>query len=160
MKRLFSAIVLCGLTGCYTYVTVESAVPDTGRDVRVYLSPSQDVDVGGITVRDVTSVEGILYEATSDTLAVWSQWFYSLGGSRYYANGHIHVVPRQNVPRLEVRQLHVQRTIVATALALFAGAGVFTFTADIGGSEGGEPGSGDRQQRIARPIPIGILRAR
>ncbi len=154
MKRLFSAIVLWGLSGCFTYVPVESAVPEPGQEVRVHLSPSLDVDVGAVIVRDVTMMEGALYRVTSDTLAVWTQWIHSLGGSRYYANGQVHVMDRKNVPRLEVRQLHAGRTILATVLTLGVGAGVFAFTADLGAEGGGEGGGGSTEQRIVAAIPL------
>jgi hypothetical protein len=149
--------MLWSLTGCFVHVPVESQAPDpdVGREVRVFLSEPLDLDAGSVTINGVTLVEGYLYERTPDTLAIWAKWLRSQAGARYYANGQVHFMDRQNVSVFEVRQLHRVRTAAALIGVLGAGAGIFAFTADLGGGgDAGDPPHGDTQQRITAPIPL------
>jgi hypothetical protein len=157
MNRLLLMAMLWSLTGCYVHVPVESQAPDpeVGREVRVFLSEPLDLDAGSVIIQGVTQVDGMLYDRTPDTLAVWAKWLRSQAGSRYYANGQVHFMDRQNVSVFEVRQLHAPRTVAALVGVLGVGAGVFAFTADLGGGgASGDPPHSDTQQRITAPIPL------
>ncbi len=154
MERLFVIAVLFTGTGCYTYVPANGTIPDMGREVRVRLAPSQSIDMGRLTVQDVTQVDGTVYRSTADTVAIWSQWFHTGRRERFYANGHIHVLRSEQAADLEVRKLHVARTAVATAAVIAAGTAVFAFTADLGGGGITEPGDGDTQGSLIGVIPI------
>ena len=154
LKHLFVLALLCSIAGCYTYVPVEGPFPDRGREVRVLLSPTQDIDLGPITVRDVARVDGTVYRATPDTLAISSQWFHTQLRQRHYTNGHIHVLLRNQAADVEVRKFHIGFTVLATAAIIAAGTAVFAFTTDLGGGGIGEPGDGDTQGSIVGVIPI------
>ncbi len=157
MNKLLLAAMLWSLTGCYVHVPVESQAPDpdVGREVRVGLSEPLDLDAGSVTIHGVTLVEGYLYERTPDTLAIWAKWLRSQGGARFYANGQVHFMDRQNVSVFEVRRLHKVRTVAALVAVLGAGAGVFAFTADLGGGDSsGETPHGETQQRITPPTAM------
>ena len=142
-------------TGCYTFVPVDDVVPDAGTEVRLALSPVQDFDVGAITIRDVNRMEGLVYQTNGDTIAVWTDWLYSLSGNRYYANGEIHSVERTAVPRLYVRRLNAPFTVGLLVGTAAVGTGLWFFATDVGSSSGGPPGPGGDTQSMVRP---GILK--
>ncbi len=154
MKNVCVLSLICSLTACFTYVPVGTTFPELGQDVRVHLSPTQAIDLGSITVQDVTRVDGTVYSMDGDSLAIWSQWFRTRSADRHFANGHIHVVPRTQASNLEVRRLHVARTVLATAGVIAAGTAVFAFTADLGGGGIAENGNGGTQTSLAGLIPI------
>jgi hypothetical protein len=159
MKRLLSVALMGSTFACYSYAPVgEAAVPETGKEVRAHLSPARDFPVGELTVRDVTEVEGTVFRATSDTLALWTEWLHSQLGNRFGTNGNVYYVPRSQVPRLEVRRLHPAKTIVALGIVVGAGLSVFTFAADIGGGGIGDRPPPPAADRVGLPIGVGVSR--
>ena len=71
MRGLLSVSLLFCLNGCFVYEPVGNATPDPGQEIRAHLYP-RDFDIGSVTVRDVTRVDGIVYDVMPDTVAVWS----------------------------------------------------------------------------------------
>jgi hypothetical protein len=142
MKTLALALAVSTSLGCYTYRPLGEAVPEPGEEVRAHLTPTQSFDIGEITIDGVSRIEGTVYRASSDTLAVWGQWLYSQFGARYDPRGAVFFVDRGMVPMVETRRLQPARTVVAVAIGLGIGYGLFNFIADPGSSSTGETGTG------------------
>lgn len=139
-------------SGCYVYTSAPEPEIPSGTEVRAQLSPAQDFPMGEIVVRDVTGVEGVVFNATSDTLALWSQWLRTAVGSRFGTDGSVLYLERTAVPTVERRTLHPARTVVALAITVGVGAGVFSFLADPGGDEVTDPRTDPIGIRVVAPI--------
>ncbi len=152
MRRTTASVLLLALSGCYLYAPVGEAVPERGSEVKARLAPTQDLDLGEITVRDVDEVEGVVYRATPDSLAVSSTWLHSRAGARFGTNGAIFYFERGSVDDVQVRRLHAARSVVAVAAFLSIGAGLFNFIASPGGDQSGEPPKGPVDAMLLAPI--------
>ena len=123
--KALMALSFLAIGGCYTYVPVNGEPPPSGKEVRAHIRPARDFGVGQIIVKDVTRIEGIMYIHTSDTIAVWSNWFYTAFGTRFFGSNAVVYIPRSEIPQLDVRKLHPARTVVALGIGGVLGFGFF-----------------------------------
>lgn len=85
--------------------------PKAGSEIRVQMSPPADFQVGEVTIHDVSAVEGNVYQANGDTVALWSQWLHSRVG-KYGGGGAVLFIPRSAMRVLEERRLDAPKTAV------------------------------------------------
>ena len=135
-RKALAVLFFLVLGGCYTYVRVDGYPPPAGKEVRAHLRPARDFGVGEIMVRDVTRIEGVMWTATADTIAVWGTWFHTALGTRFAADNAVLYLPRSGSPQLEVRKLHPARTVVVLGLLGVLGTGFVNFLVNPGGDEG------------------------
>ena len=121
--RALITLSFLALSGCYTYVPVNGDLPPSGKEVRAHLRPARSFAVGEITVENVTRVDGIMYIRTADTIGVWSNWFYTAMGTRFFGSRAVVYIPRSEIPQLDVRKLHAARTVGALAVGAVLGVG-------------------------------------
>ena len=140
MRSLVSVALLLPLSACYEYVPIGSAVPESGKEVRAHLSPARDFDVGTITVHDVARIDGIVYETTDSSVAVWTSWVYSAYGNRFDSRRAVYYLPRDQVASLEVRRLQPARS----AIGIGVGIGLTAAFLNLLTNPGGNPGSGGK----------------
>ena len=152
MKSLSSVVWLFSFGACYVYVPVENGAPDPGSEIRAHLSPTQDFDVGTVTVHDVARVDGIVYGVAGDSVAVWSSWLYSTYGTRFDTRRAVYYLPREQVATLEQRRLQPLRSVVAVGIGVGIMTSLFSFSTDGGAGRGtgGRPGPIDA--RSAGPL--------
>ena len=129
------AISFLTLGGCYVYVPVDGELPPSGKEVQAHLQPARDFAVGQVVVRDVTRIEGIMYIGGADTIAVWSNWFHTAFGTRFLGSNAVVYIPRSDIPQLDVRKVHPQRTVVALGVGAVVGVTVVNFLANVGGEQ-------------------------
>ena len=156
--RLTLALVVT-TAACYQYFTVPEAVPlpEPGTDVRAQLSPPQSLNLGTMTIHEVSTVEGDVYRSLGDTIALFSRMLRTSYGYRHHTDGAVFYFDRGQFRRLEKRRMEPVKTAIAAGIA---GVGVFVVyevAMRYGGGSGdqGPPGGGDRTQ-ISVPIPFGI----
>ena len=135
-SKTLIALSILALSGCYTYVPVNGDPPPSGKEVRAYLRPARSFGVGEITVQDVTRVEGIMYISAADTIAVWSNWFYTAMGTRFFGSNAVVYIPRTEIPQFEVRKLHPVRTVGALGVATVLGVGFFNLLSNPTAEQG------------------------
>ncbi|MCH7489980.1 MAG: hypothetical protein IID05_04720 [Gemmatimonadetes bacterium] len=152
MRSVLSLALVFSVNACYVYVPVGDTMPAPGKEIRAYLSPHQDIDVGRVTVRDVERIDGIVYTSSGDTLAVFSNWLHQTFGRRFDSRRAVYYLTRDELGMLEERRIHPLRSLVSVALGVGAFASVFTFVADAGGGPGSGDGRTDTQQRLSRPF--------
>lgn len=152
MRSLLSVALLFSISGCYVYVPVSDSMPKAGKEVRAHLSPQRDFDIGSVTVRDVTRLDGILYSSSSDSIAIFSEWLHQTFGRRFNSRRAVYYLSRDAIGGLEERQFHPMRSAVAVALGVTTFASVFTFIADPGGNAGDQTNEGGVASRLARPF--------
>ena len=65
---LVSLILIATSTACYQYVPLDEAAPppETGDEVRLRLNSPQSLEMGSVTVNDITVLEGNVHEANGD----------------------------------------------------------------------------------------------
>lgn len=151
MRILLSVALLLPLSACYVYVPIGSAAPESGKEIRAHLSPTRDFDVGAVTVHDVVRLDGIVYETTDSSVAVWTSWLYSAYGNRFYSRRAVYYLSRDQVANLEVRRLQPVRS----AIGIGVGIGLTAAFLNLLTNPGGDPGSGRKgttvELRIAGP---------
>ncbi len=145
--KVVMALSWLALGGCYTYVPANGDLPPAGKEVRAHLEPSRSFPVGEITVERVTRVDGIMYIPAADTIAVWSSWFHTAFGTRFYGSNAVIYIPRSDIPQLEVRKLHAARTVATLGATVVLGAGFLNLLSNptAEGVDGGGP-----------PITLGV----
>lgn len=153
--RLAALLVLApAAAGCYRYVPVEpaAALPERGKEVRVELTSPQPLHLGTMTLNDITAIEGDVYRADGDTLAVFSRWLYTGYGYKHPTDGALFFLPPGEIRRLDVRQVQPLQTAL-TAVAV-AGGVVLGFDLALrafgGGGSPGDGGGGEDFQ-LVRP---------
>ena len=143
--RSYLAIAaFAGLSGaCYTYQyqPLAAPAPRPGVEVRAELSTPIRVQIGEMTLNDVSLVEGQVYYAQGDSVMVWGQWIYTRGGTRFSANGGSLYLDRQHVGTLQVRRLSAVRSGVAGAVTVGLVVALFQLVESAlgGGGSGGPP---------------------
>ena len=151
MRSVLSLALLFSVNACYVYVPVET-MPAPGKEIRAYLSPHRDFDVGSVTVRDVERIDGIVYTSSADTVAVFSNWLHQTFGRRFDSRRAVYYLTRDELGMVEERRFHPLRSVVSIALGVGAFASVFTFVADAGGEQNDSGHKGDAQQGLSRPF--------
>ncbi len=151
MKSLSSVVWLFSFGACYEYVPVENVAPEPGSEIRAHLSPTQDFDAGTITVRDVARVDGIVYETTDSSVAVWTSWLYSTYGSRFRSGSAVYYLPRHQVANLEVRRLQPARSAIGIGVGIGRTAAFLNLLTNPGGNSGSGGKVGPIVAHIAEP---------
>lgn len=152
MRSVLSLALLFSVNACYVYVPVGDTMPAPGKEIRAYLSPHQDFDVGSVTVRDVERIDGIVYTSSADTVAVFSNWLHQTFGRRFDSRRAVYYLTRDELGVLEERRIHPLRSAVSVVLGVGVFASVFTFVADAGGEQNDSGNKGDAQQGLSRPF--------
>lgn len=152
MRSVLSLALLFTVNACYVYVPVGDTMPAPGKEIRAYLSPHQDFDVGNVTVRDVERIDGIVYTSSADTVAVFSNWLHQTFGRRFDSRRAVYYLTRDELGVLEERRIHPLRSAVSVVLGVAVFASVFTFVADAGGEQNNSGNKGDAQQGLSRPF--------
>ncbi len=150
--------ILLSQAGCYQYVQLADTapLPEAGTEIKLEFSPPQDMDLGSMTLRDVSVIEGEVFEISRDTVAVFSRWLQSAFGQRYAANGAVFYVPRSHTRQVEQRQFMLVKTGVAVGVTVAATVAIFKLALELGsGFNPDDPGGGD-EFRIVFPLAVGI----
>ncbi len=147
-------------SACYQYFPVhESApLPDVGAEVRVQLASAEALDLGTMTINDVSQVEGHVSRSDSDSLGLFSNKIRTFYGFRQRTNGAVFYFDRSQFRLLEERKMVPWKTGVALGTA-GVGLGAFWFLSGEwggGGESGGTP-EPDPGFGLAFPIPVSTL---
>lgn len=143
LMRSTASVLLASMTlsACYQYVPVsqDGPAPDPGAEVRARLSPPRSFDIGTLSVNDVNSIEGSVYQNNGDDLALWTQWLWTTLDMRVAANGSVFYVPHQQITSLEVRRLQPAKSIVLIGGLAASLVGLFAIAASGGSGTGDVP---------------------
>ncbi|HWP39168.1 MAG TPA: hypothetical protein VNL18_16590 [Gemmatimonadales bacterium] len=139
------------VTGCFQYVPASYPPPPKPRsEVRLEFASPRDIPMGEFTLNEVTVLEGIVAEATEDTLGLWARWIRSKLGQKYDAQGATFYVPRSDVGRLDSYRFSGKRTFWLTAgLVAATTAAILAVRKTVAG--GGGPGTGGDNQSVMAP---------
>ena len=158
-RIVIAAFTFLAATACYQYFPVdgETPLPETGDEVKVQLESPTSLDVGSISIHDVTAVEGHVYRSNADTLAMFSRLVRTAYGAEHFTNGAVFYFIRDDFRQLDVRRFVPTKTAIAAGATV---AGVLigyevALRNSGGGGTGGKPPS-DRTHIVA-PLPIHIL---
>lgn len=135
-RRLGLPLLLAGaLAGCYHYRPVSdlATLPPPGREIRIRFDAPRAMNMGSVTLNEVSQVEGETYRVSGDTLAVSTRWLRSAYGSRYHSPGAVFALTREEILLIEERRLNPLVTGLVAAGAVAALAALLVFAADLGG---------------------------
>ena len=157
---LFLLMVVGTSTSCYQYFPVDewTPLPEEGAEVRIQLESPQSLDLGTMTINDVSQVEGHVYQSNTDTLGLFSNTLRTFYGFRQRTNGAVFYFDRSKVRTLEQRRMVKWKTAVALGTAAVGLGALWYFAVGLGdgGETGGElpppPDFG-----LGTPIPVGIV---
>lgn len=160
MRATFLILMLSATSSaCYQYFPVQdtSPLPQTGDEVRVQLSPPQSLDLGTMTLHDVSALEGDVYRSQGDTLALFSRQLRTTYGTKHHTNGAVFYFSRDQFRRLEERRfVPIKSAIAVGVVAAGLLASYYFAMRGAGGSEDpGPPGGTD--MHIVGSIPLRIL---
>lgn len=149
--------ILLSQAGCYQYVQLADTapLPEAGTEIKLEFSPPQAMDLGRMTVHDVSVIEGEVFGISGDTVAVYSRWLQTAFGQRYVANGAVFYVPRSHTKQVEQRQFMLGKTGVAVGVTVAATVAIFRLATQLGGGANPDPGNGN-EFRIVFPLSVGI----
>lgn len=137
-------ILTLGLSGCFSYQPVLDGSPEPDAEVRLRLSAPAAVALSERTGRTIRSVEGVLLEATSDSLTVDVRWGAIYAGTPLEGRRDVLAFHRSEVVEIDRREFSRVRTgIVAGGLAAAALLILRSFTGGGGDQGGTGPGPGD-----------------
>ena len=146
-------------SACYQYFPVadDSPLPEAGAEVRVQLESPEALDLGTMTLNDVTTVEGHVNSSRSDTLSLFSSMLRTSYGFRQRTNGAVFFFDRSQFGRLEERKIVPWRSGVAIGVSTIGLAALMHFALDLGG--GSESGQVPVEPNIGRTanIPLNLL---
>ncbi len=153
--KTLALMLAVSTAACYQYYAVPdlAPLPKRGAEIRAQLSPPVSLDLGTVTVHDVSTVEGNVFNSHEDTLAVYARLLLSYDGSRHPTGGAVINFRRSELRQLETQRLSPVRTGIAAGVF---GAGVFAIyeliqsarPAETGGEGGG--GTNPTGLRISR----------
>ena len=144
-------------SACYQYFPVsESApLPVAGTEVRIQLESAEALDLGTMTINDVSQIEGHVYRSVSDSLGLFSNKIRTFYGFMQRTNGAVFYFDRSQLRLLEQRKIVPWKTGVALGTAV-VGLGAFWYYA-VGLGKGGESGTPDvPDPGLGRAIPIPV----
>ena len=150
--------ILLSQAGCYQYVQLADTapLPEAGTEIKLEFSPPQAMDLGSMTVHDVSVIEGEVFEIGGDTVAVFSRWLQTAFGQRYATSGAVFYVPRSHTKQVQQRQFMLVKTGVAVGVTVAATGAIFKLALEVGGGfNPDDPGGGD-EFRIVFPLAVGI----
>jgi hypothetical protein len=141
--------------GCYQYRPVPdlSVTPEPGAEVRVRLSTPRPLEMGSVTLSDITLVEGEVFRARPDTLSLFSRWLRTAYGSRHHSQGAVFVFPREQIVTLEQRKLDPLTTGLAVVLLVGAGIGLVVVAAELAGGGSVPPDDPGPTFGLRAPFP-------
>ena len=157
---LLIAILTLTSSACYQFYAVDdnAPLPEAGMEVRVRLAPPQSLDLGTMTFRDVSTVEGHVRRSGADTLSVFTSQLKTLYGFRQFTNGAVFSFDRSQFGRLEQRKLVPWRTGVAIGVSTVGLAAAMYYAVGLGGgSEDGTPGGNDPVFGTTANIPFNLI---
>lgn len=127
-------------SACYQFFPVDGSapLPEAGAEVRVQLQSPQALDLGTMTIGDVTSVQGHVRRSHGDTLSLFSSDLRTAYGFRQRTEGAVFFFDRSQFRTLEQRELVPWKTAVTAGTAIIGLAAFWYFAAELGG--GGEEG--------------------
>ena len=136
-------------TACYQYVPIDDTapLPEMGRGVRVRLNEPQSLELGSVTVHDISVLEGEVFQNDGDTMSLYSRMI-------QHTNGAVFYFERSDLNRVEQRQLIPWKTGVAVGLGVAAIAVTAVFVFDLGGGDERNGGEGDNTFRRGFSIPF------
>ena len=141
-RRVVAALLALCSTACYAYRPVEEGSrPDAGAEVRVDLEPAAASDLERRTGRDRSSLEGLVVEAGSDSLALSVAPLGPRGTDPYGLRRDTVRFSYDGLAGVQRKQLRTGQTLLLVG-GLVAAAGALGF-ALIEGSGGGGGGTGD-----------------
>lgn len=153
LERAVAVVGVFFLTGCHTYIPVDTA--PAGTTVRARLPIEQAVEGSRTMAPEVVDVEGKVV-SFGDTLVLATQTTQMVGNFREVRVADTLRVSMGRVAVVEERVFSTGRTIGLTAVVLAAAAGVVVAVAAIGGG-GGNPGNGGGGGGPAASISAGDL---
>jgi len=110
------ALLVCG---CFHYVPASYPPPPRpNSEVRIELATPRDIPMGEFTLNEVTVIEGVVAEGTSDTLALWARWIRPRVGRKYDAAGATFYLPRREIARVDGWQLAPKLTAAVVGIAV------------------------------------------
>ncbi len=149
--------ILLSQAGCYQYVPLADTapLPEAGTEIKLQFSPPQAMDLGSMTVHDVSVIEGEVFEISGDTVAVFSRWLQTAFGQRYAASGAVFYVPRSHTTQVEQRQFVLVKTAVAVGVTVAATVAIFKLVSQLGAGFNPEDPR-EVEFRIVFPLAVGI----
>lgn len=160
--RATSALILFALTSsaCYQYFPVHETdpLPDAGAEVRLQLDSPQALDLGTMTINDVSTLEGHVRQSSSDSLSLFSNKLRTYYGFRQHTSGAVFNFDRDQFARVEQRKLVAWKTGVAVGVTTVGLAILMSEAVDWGGgSSEGNPGGVEPNLNRTTQIPINAL---
>lgn len=151
-------LLLASGTACYEFVPVRDTAPapGPGSEVRAQLTSPQPFNLGPQTLNDITSIEGTVYANVNgnDSLALWSRQLKNAYGGKFFTNGNVFYIPREQIRVLETRRVNPAKTGLAAVLGAGALVGIVTLITGGGGTGPLDGGEGTETHVIG---PIGGL---
>jgi len=146
-------------SACYQYSQVEDAapLPEPGAEVRAQLATPQSLELGSLTIGDVSRIEGDVYQSEGDTLSIFSRRVFSAYGAGHYTNGAVFYFDRSQFGLLEQRSfVPVKSGIAIGVVAAGVVAAVFLIAELGGGAEGDGSRDAPQVSRVVR-VPFGWI---
>lgn len=154
--KILILILAVTSNACYQYFPIADAapLPEPGAEVRAQLSSPQAVELGTMTIHDISTVEGDVYRTEGDTLAVFSRRIYSAYGFRQFTNGAVFYFDRSQFGRLEQRKLVPWKTGIAAGAAAAGVVAAMYFLLDFGGGAEGNGTNPPPTPKRGAAIPL------
>jgi hypothetical protein len=127
-------------SACYQYFPVHDTdpLPEAGAEIRIHLESPQSLDLGTMTINDVSRVEGHVRASTSDTLSLFSSQLRTFYGLRQHTNGAVFDFDRSQFAGLDQRKIVAWKTAAAIGITTVGLAILMNEAIGFGG--GSEPG--------------------
>lgn len=156
---LVSLILIATSTACYQYVPVDEAapLPETGGEVRLRLNSPQSLEMGSMTMHDITILEGNVHESNGETMSLFSSKVRSAYGHTEHTNGAVFYIDRSDIDRVEQRELIPWKTGVAVGVGVAAIALTAVVLFDLGGGNEGTNTPPPPQARRGFILPLNLV---
>lgn len=150
---LFAALLTLSQLGCYRFSVIppDAPPPEPGREVRLHLGALRSLNLGSVTVHDISVIEGEVYETPVDTIAVFTRWLHTAFAGKYAGNGAVFFVPRSEIRQIEERHILPLETGLVTVAVVGGTVGFFQALLTLGGGET-PPEDGGEVVQIVRPL--------
>ena len=103
---------------CYQYFPVNETdpLPDEGAEIRVRLDSPQALDLGTMTINDVSTIQGHVRTSQSDSLSLFSSQLRTFYGFRQHTSGAVFDFDRSQFMQVEERRMVPWKTGVAVGV--------------------------------------------
>jgi len=146
-------------TACYQYFPVYDTepLPEAGAEVRIRLDEPQTLDLGTMTINEVSTVEGHVRQSESDNLSVFSNELRTFYGFRHRTNGAVFDFDRTEFSMLEQRKMVPWKTGAAIGITTVGLIATMHYVIDLGG--GSNNGRAPYEPSLGRTvdIPLNVL---